>query len=63
VKRLNLSDSEWLHGETLDDIQKLISSGVKGTQMRPFKGVLSEDEILAVALYVSGLKDAATVTD
>jgi mono/diheme cytochrome c family protein len=52
VKEMNLADGEWKHGTKLSDMIKVITSGVEGTAMQPFKDQLSKDEIEALARYV-----------
>lgn len=52
TKKMRLSDQEWKHGSSLDDVQKVVSEGVKGTVMMGFKNRLSKDEIKAVSAFV-----------
>src|SRR5687767_6171383 len=46
---------QWKHGTTTADIIKIITGGVPGTAMLPFKGRLREPEIAAMARYVRSL--------
>jgi mono/diheme cytochrome c family protein len=52
LEPLNFVDGVWKHGSSVKDIAKVISEGVTGTAMLPFKGQLSDAEILALARYV-----------
>lgn len=53
----NLTDSHWLHGDgKLPAIAKTIHDGVSDKGMPPWNGMLSDDEIYAVASYVKSLK-------
>lgn len=52
-QKLNLADGEWKHvGRKLEDIERVIADGVKGTAMLPNKNKLSKPQITAVAKYV-----------
>ena len=55
IKRLNLSDDNWMHGAELTAIKKTIAEGVAASQMQPFGKKLSGEELEAVALYVQSL--------
>lgn len=46
---------EWKHGTATDDMIKVITNGVAGTAMMPFKGRLTEDQIRDLARYVRSL--------
>jgi mono/diheme cytochrome c family protein len=52
LKPMNFADGEWKHGTTTQALAKVISEGVPGTAMMPFKTRLSQQEILALAKYV-----------
>ena len=49
---MNFADGEWKNGSRMKDIARVITDGVKGSAMMPFKDKLSEAEILALAKYV-----------
>lgn len=51
----NLTDDTWAYGQTRDDVARTIANGVPGTPMRGFNGLLSKEEIDAVADYVMHL--------
>ena len=46
---------EWKHGTKSSDMAKVISEGVPGTMMMPFKGRLTEAQIRDLAAYVRSL--------
>jgi mono/diheme cytochrome c family protein len=46
---------EWKHGTATDDMIKVITNGVPGTAMMPFKGRLTEEQIRDLARYVRSL--------
>ena len=52
LKPMNFADGEWKHGTKVADLAKVISDGVPGTAMMPFKTRFSEQEILELAKYV-----------
>ncbi|GEM_PF-5348099 len=52
TKKMRLSDQEWKHGNSLDEVQKVVAEGVKGTVMIGFKNRLSKEEIKAVSAFV-----------
>ena len=52
-----LNDPVWLHGEgSLADIHRVVDEGVTGTSMAPWKDILSDEDRLAVSVYVFGLQ-------
>ncbi|MCB9797542.1 MAG: c-type cytochrome [Alphaproteobacteria bacterium] len=51
----NLTDSEWLHGGTVADIQHTVTNGVTGTAMISWTPLIGADGVKAVAAYVHGL--------
>lgn len=52
IKKLNLSDDEWNHGNQLEDIVQVVSEGIEATQMQAFQNRMKPEEIEAVAKYV-----------
>ena len=52
MEDLDLTDNVWKHGNTPEDIEKVIREGVKGTGMRPIMGEHSDQEIKALVKYV-----------
>jgi mono/diheme cytochrome c family protein len=49
---LSFADNEWKHGNRLQDVTKVISDGIEGTAMLPFKEKLTKAEIAALAKLV-----------
>ena len=49
---MNFTDNVWQHGSSSKEIAEVIRNGVKGTAMMPFKGKLSDDQVVALAKYV-----------
>lgn len=49
---MNLADNAWQHGSSVKQVADVIRNGVKGTAMLPFKGKLTEEQILALAKHV-----------
>ena len=43
---------KWKHGTSSAQMAKVITEGVKGTPMMPFKGKLKPEQILALAKHV-----------
>jgi len=53
----NLNDSYWIHGDgKIASIAKVIADGVPEKGMPPWKGMMSQDELVAVSAYVHTLK-------
>jgi mono/diheme cytochrome c family protein len=52
LEPLNFADRTWKHGSTVKEIAKVISDGVPGTAMLPFKGQVPDEEIEPLARYV-----------
>ncbi len=52
MPNMSFADGVWRHGSTVKDLANTITNGVKGTAMMPFKGQLTDAEILALAKYV-----------
>jgi len=48
-------DRAWKHGTSTADMAKVITEGVPGTMMMPFKGRLTEEQIRDLARYVRSL--------
>lgn len=51
----NFSDAQWKNGTELATVIKTIETGIAGTGMAQYKGVLTDAEIKAVAEYVRKL--------
>lgn len=54
-KPRNFADATWKNGSDLANVIKSISNGITGSGMAPYKGVLTDDEIKAVAEHVRKL--------
>lgn len=54
-KPRNFADATWKNGTDLASVIKTINTGITGSGMAPYKGVLTDDEIKAVAEYVRKL--------
>jgi mono/diheme cytochrome c family protein len=52
MEPMNFVDGKWRHGSSVKEVAKVISEGVPGTAMMPFKTRFNEQEILALAKYV-----------
>jgi mono/diheme cytochrome c family protein len=52
LEPLNFADGVWKHGSSVSAIAKVISEGVPGTAMLPFKGQITDADIQALARYV-----------
>jgi mono/diheme cytochrome c family protein len=52
LEEMNFADGKWKHGSSTAQIEKVISEGVPGTAMQPFKDQLSSEQIKALARYV-----------
>lgn len=48
----NLTDDYWIHGAGINNLVKIINSGVPSKGMITWRGVLKEKEILQVASYI-----------
>lgn len=48
----NLTDDHWLHGNTFDDLYKVVSEGVTGTSMLAYESQLSPTKRAEVVSYV-----------
>jgi len=58
LEPMNFADGKWKHGSTTKEIAVIITNGVQGTAMMPFKTRFSEKEILALAKYVRAFDKA-----
>ncbi len=47
----NLSDDQWKHGDRPEQVLEVITRGIAGTSMSPWKGEFTEDQIRATAAY------------
>lgn len=54
-KPRNFADAKWKFGDDLASVIKTINNGSPGTGMAPYKGVLTDAEIKAVAEHVRKL--------
>lgn len=52
IPQMNFADGKWLHGHTPAQLAKVITNGVPGTAMMPFKERFSDQEILGLAKFV-----------
>jgi mono/diheme cytochrome c family protein len=50
----DLTSGHWMYVDatTVDEVARIVSEGIPGTEMEPFEELLLEEEILAVAAYV-----------
>jgi mono/diheme cytochrome c family protein len=58
LEQMNFADGKWKHGTSVKEMAKVISEGVPGTAMMPFKTRFSEAEILELAKYVRSFDKA-----
>ena len=49
---MNFADGVWKHGSSLKEIEAVISEGVPGTAMLPFKTQVTPAQVQALAKYV-----------
>jgi len=54
LEELNFADGKWKHGSRPADIARVITEGVPGTAMQPFKKQLTPQQIARLAAYVRG---------
>jgi cytochrome c oxidase cbb3-type subunit 3 len=52
----NLTDEYWIHGGKVEDIFTIIREGVAAKGMIPWKGKLSDEEMLQTASFIMSLK-------
>lgn len=55
MKEMTIVGRTWKHGTKTADMIKVITNGVPGTVMMPFKGRLTEQQIKELATYVRSL--------
>jgi cytochrome c oxidase cbb3-type subunit 3 len=58
-KRMRFADHEWKHGDKPEQVQKVVTEGVKGTAMMGFKNRLNDNDIKAVTAYIMDLSEKA----
>lgn len=68
----SLIDDEWKHGQSDADIAKVITYGIPDLGMVPYKGVLTDEQIRAMVIYIreqgqiartEGIKEKTRPTD
>jgi mono/diheme cytochrome c family protein len=52
LEPMNFTDGKWAHGSKPAEVAKVITDGVPGTAMLPFKAQLSPEQVTALAAYV-----------
>ena len=52
----NLTDKAWIHGSSIDSIFKTVAKGVLDKGMPPWEGVLKDEELQNVVLFVNSIK-------
>lgn len=52
----DFSDNEQIHGDSYEDLVKVVTNGVKGTPMGPWRYALGRKRLLQVVAYVFSLK-------
>ena len=52
----NMMDDHYVNVKTIEDIPKIVTEGIPGKAMTPFKGQMSEEEILMISAYVASLR-------
>ena len=52
LEPMNFTDGKWAHGSKPAEVAKVITDGVPGTAMLPFKTRLSPEQVMALAEYV-----------
>lgn len=55
IPEMALFERKWKHGTSSAQMAKVITEGVKGTPMMPFKNKLKPEQILALAKHVRAL--------
>ncbi len=58
----NMTDEEYLHIKQLTDFVPLIEAGILEKGMTPWKGVLTDDQIVLVAAYLASLRGTTPAT-
>ncbi len=51
----NLTDDHWIHGGNITDIRNVIEVGVLDKGMLSWKGLITDDEITNVSLYIRSI--------
>ena len=59
-KPLSFVDGEWKHGSGTNDVIRIITDGVRGTAMKPFKRTLTTDQIAELARLVRSFDKTLT---
>lgn len=54
----NLTDAEWIHGDSPDEILRTIAEGVPDKGMPGWAPILGPEKVSQVAAYVASLQDA-----
>lgn len=52
LEEMDLTDSVWKHGNTPEEVEKVIREGIKGTGMRAILGEPTDQQIKALVKYV-----------
>lgn len=52
----NLTDKAWLHGSKPEEIFKVVSKGVLDKGMPPWDGILKDDEMKNVIVFIDSIK-------
>lgn len=52
----NMLDDNYIRVKTIEDIPKIVTEGVLEKGMTPFKGVMTDEEILMISAYVAGMR-------
>lgn len=52
LERLNFVDGKWAHGSKPEEVARVISEGVPGSAMLPFKDRFTKEQIADLAAYV-----------
>ncbi|WP_338045105.1 PQQ-dependent sugar dehydrogenase [Oceanipulchritudo coccoides] len=55
----NLVDDEWIHGDSDADMARVIREGVLDKGMVPYEGVLSDEEIQSLVIYIREMRQIA----
>jgi cytochrome c oxidase cbb3-type subunit 3 len=54
----NLTDKEWVHGGGLAEIYETVKKGVPAKGMLTWEGVISEEEIVDVSVYLRSIQNS-----
>jgi mono/diheme cytochrome c family protein len=52
MPNMSFADGVWVHGSSVKEVVNTITNGAPGTAMMPFKGQLSDQEIVELAKFV-----------